>query len=338
MNKEAVLIFTFFILALQLIMPAHSVFGGDNNTEDSLTSGLKNAKSPDERAEALKRLAGYYLPLKRLDKAVDAYRRTINDANIGIKEKYQYYEIIGDIYIEVNDYSSAIEFYQEAVSTIPKLEEARLKLANAYERADLNELAKQAYLNDLKVDKKSFDADFGLAGLYMKLGLDTQAMEYFRMALDIKTGAEIYRQTAHCAETTGDIAVACAMLRQIPASEMTYDDLIDLGRLYEENNKPKDAEETFSLAIKSNTGNISAYVNLALLYLAGNNLANAEKYLKIAIEKAPNEGSLHFFLGSVYSAQKRPEAALTEMRKASTLARTDILKTYSTKFEKFIPK
>ena len=338
MKKTAAVLFIGFVFIFGTIAGMRPAYGYDGKTEEGLLAGLNNAKNQEARSVALAQLTGYYLPLNRIDKAVDAYRRTINDANIGKKEKYAYYMTIGDIFINVKNYSSAIDFYLEAVNVMPKREEARLKLAGVYEQSDLNELAKLAYLDDLKVNKRSFDADFGLASLYMKLGLNTQAMEYFRRGLTIKTEPDIYRKTALCAETLGDVAIACAMLRRIPVEQMAYEDLLNLGRLYEENDRMKDAEETFSLAIKADTQNVNGYIYMALLYMDNNDLPPAEKLLQIAREKAPAEGSVHFFLGCIYSAQKRTGLASEEMRKAGSLAKTDILKIYSAKFQNFISK
>jgi len=304
--------------------------------EETLLSDLKNAKTSDSRTKALKQVSDYYLSVNRIDRAVDSYRRTINDEKISNKDKYCYYMVIGDIYLGARQYSSALEFYQEAINVSPGQEDARLKLAGVYEQCDLNELARQAYTDDLKFNKRSFYADFGLASLFKKLGLNTQAMEYYRRALTIRPAPEVYRNIALCAETAGDVAIALAMLRQIPAELRTYGDLIALGRLYLENNRRGDAEEAFSSAIKTDTENIEGYVDLALLYLDNNELNPAQNLLDIAIEKMPREGSLHFFLGCVYSAQKKPVLAREEMLQAEVLGRSDILKKYSAKFENFL--
>ena len=333
--KKLIIAFFIVLTGFSAAVPAQEQLTGGIN-EDKLLSALKSAVSPDERKAALDKLSDYYLPRNDIGSIVDAYRRTINDANIGKKEKYSYYITIGDIYLAVRQYSSAIEFYQEAVNVLPKLEAARLKLAGVYEQSDLNELAKLTYIDDLKFNKNSFDADFGLASIYMKLGLNTPAMEYFRRAITIKGNSEVYRRTALCAESSGAIAIAIAMLKQIPQEQRVYSDLINLGRLYAESKKFREGEEAFSLAIKMDTENIEGYIYLSLLYLDSNDLKPAENLLNIAIEKVPDEGSLHFFLGCIYSAQKRNDLARQEMQKAGRLAKTDVLKKYSSKFEIFL--
>lgn len=329
------------LMALLLILPAGLAAREDPapvsaDAETSMLLELKSAKTHEARGTALGQLSGYYLPQGRLDKAVDAYRRTINDAKIGKREKYRYYQTIGDMYIAVEDYSSAIEYYQEAVNVLPRLEEARLKLAGVYEASDLNELAKQAYIDDLAHNKDSYEANFLLASLYLKLGLNTQAMDHFRKALTIRNDPDLYRKTALCAETAGDISIALAMLRQIPRECVAFDDLVNLGRLYEESGRFKEAEESFSAAIKMNTESIEAYIHLALLYLDNNNFEPAEKLLQIALEKAPNESAVSFFLGCIYNAQGKTSLAREQMVKAAKTAHTDILKRYSRKYIDFI--
>jgi tetratricopeptide (TPR) repeat protein len=324
------------LLASAPFAAAQTTAAPAGNAETSLLAELKSARSPETREGALSKLYGYYQSIDRLHNVVDCYRRTINDANIGKKEKYKYYMIVGDIYLDENNFSSAIEYYQEAAGVLPRLEPARLKLARVYEQSDLNELAKQAYFDDLRRNKKSFDADFGLANIYLKLGLHTQAMEYFRRALAIRPGAEIYRKTAQCAEVSGDVNIALALLRQIPQGQMLFDDFTDLGRLYEEKGRVSEAERAFSLAIKMNPRKIEGYIYLALLYLDNNDFEPAEKLLQTALEKAPNEGAAHFFLAAAYSARGKTELARAELRKAGALSKTDILKKYSRKFQDFI--
>jgi len=185
--------------------------------EETLIADLKTARTPDERAKALQGLCSYDLSAGSISKAVNAYRSTINDAKISNKEKYSYYMAIGDIYLTCRQYSPSIEFYQEAVSVMPRLEPARLKLAQVCEQSDLNELAKQAYIDDLRFNKKSFDAEFRLAALYVKQGLYTQAAQHYRSALAIRQNAEVYRGLAHCAEMSGDVSIALVTLSKIPS-------------------------------------------------------------------------------------------------------------------------
>jgi len=101
-------------------------------------------------------------------------------------------------------------------------------------------------------------------------------------------------------------------------------------------NEFKEAEESFSLAIKMNMEKIEGYIYLAQLYIDNKDLPQAEKLLRTALEKDPNEGAIHFFLGCLYSGQGKPQLARKEMKKAEDLARTDILKAYSKKFLGFM--
>jgi tetratricopeptide (TPR) repeat protein len=324
------------LIAVAPLAAAETTIARDGNLEVKLSAELKNARSPEKREAALSKLSDYYLSINRLHNVVDCYRRTINDANIGKKEKYKYYMIVGDICLGEKNLSSVIEYYQESINVLPRLETARLKLARVYAQSDLNELAKQAYLDDLRFNKMSFDADFGIANIYLKQGLHTEAMEYFRKALAIRPDAELYRRTALCAELSGDVKIACQMLTQIPSKQMLFEDFVNLGRLYEEGGKSKEAEQSFSLALKMNTERVDGYLCLALLYMENNNFEPAEKLLKAAQEKAPAEGTIHFFLGAVYNSEGKTELARAEMKKAGSLARTDVLKKYSQKFQNYI--
>ena len=156
MKKSKVLLLIAVLISPMLTEASDQGSSVNAQNEALLISQLKGSTSEATRSSALAKLSGYYLSIGRLEKAVDNYRRMINDGKILKKEKYKYYQLIGDIYFDVKDYSSAIEYYQEAINIFPRIEEARLKLAKVYEASELNELAKQAYLDDLKNNKNSF--------------------------------------------------------------------------------------------------------------------------------------------------------------------------------------
>jgi tetratricopeptide (TPR) repeat protein len=280
-------------------------------------------------------LAGVYAEMNQNDKAADTLRQAL-DERPSKKKEYSILISLGDIYLKDNEFAKSIEYYQKASSLMKYHEDAYIKLAKAYEQSELYELAHQQYIGVLKRNKKSLKANFGLGTLYLKQKMFSKALEYFRVALTVKPDADIYRGMASCAENMGDTALAIAMLRQVIPDQRNYNDLIDLGRLYQESKRVKEAEESFSQAINKNPENSEAYIYLGLLYLEDNNLLPAEKIIQIAQEKAPDEGIVHFILGGIYYRQNNFTEAIKEIELAKTLAKTEILKNYSNKFKDFL--
>lgn len=275
--------------------------------------------------------ADSYLENGNKEKAIEKYKEALKEG-IKKKEAYPILISIGGIYLSKKQYASAIEYYQEAANLLPKLDKAHLCLANVYEQSELNELSSQEYLYVLKRNKKCFEANYNLGLLYLKQGLNTQAMEYFMSALVIKSNPEVYRSIAACAKNTGDIGLALKMLNQVNIEERTYDDNINLGLLYNIQKNYNKAEESFSQAVKLNFDKIDGYAYLGLLFIDTNRLEEAEKLFDIAQKKSLEDGLLHFFAAYIYYKQNKIKKAEAEINLAVKFSKTEILKHYSAKF------
>lgn len=321
-------------MPLLYVSPA-VVRGAEEFSEPHLLTELSGARTPSACLAAYRKLIQWYRFAKQNDKALDACQKALNE-KFSRKDRYAIMILRGDIFLDDRRYSQAIESYQEAVALSPWDDTARLALASACEQSELNELAEQEYLTVLKRNRKSYIATFRLASLYLKEGLTTQAMEYYRRALTIKPEAEVYRRISACAEMTGNMDLALVVCRQIDAAQRTYDDYISLGHLYNELNNYNEAEQSFSQAIKLNPEKIEGYLFLGLLYLSHDNLTPAEKLIQIAAEQAPSEAFPHFVLGTIYGREGNVLSARKELAKARELSKTDMLRVYSEKYSRFL--
>jgi tetratricopeptide (TPR) repeat protein len=289
-----------------------------------------------ERLQFYLRLAADYMRRQEYDSALDAYARAMENQP-GKKGTYAILIAVGDIYLGRGAFEKAIDFYQEAVALYPGRETARLSLGKAYEQSELFELAREEYRTVLKKNRKSYEANFLLASLYLKQGMNTQAMEYYRSALTLKPGLELYRSMAHCAENMGDISLALAMLRQATYLKVDYADLLTLGRMYTKQKRHKDAGDAYSQAIRLDPSQPEAYISLALLYIEDGDLSPAEQLLLVAREKTTAENAIiHFFLGTIYYRQSRIKDAQAEIAAAKKTSRTGMLSRYSGKFSEFL--
>lgn len=337
MNTHAIDMKRFLPLILMVLFLGGTARGAVTAvpTEESLLQQVRTARSSLARGKAYVDLARWYERNNAPEKATDTYRKSLGE-KLWRKDMYAVHVALGDLYLKALQYAPAIESYQEAVLLIPRTEAAHLGLAAAYEQSELFELARQEYLGILKRDSGSFEANFGLASLYLRQGLNTPAMECYRQALLLRPGADVYRKMASCAENAGDIALSAAMLRQIISAERTYEDNLQLGRSYEELKKFKESEEAYSLAIQLDPGRMEGYIALSLLYMRSGNVTPAEKLLQIAQVKAPDQGLPHFFAGIIYCNRQDYVAARREMGKALELAKSDVLRRYSRKFLMFL--
>jgi tetratricopeptide (TPR) repeat protein len=232
------------------------------------------------------------------------------------RESWQIAMLYGKLYLDAGRLEQAIEAYQQAVQRYPGREESRIALAKAYERSELYALAEQEFHAVVRKNRRSFAAHDGLGRLYLRQGLNGPALEYFKRALTIRPDAEVYRQLSYCAENTGDLPLALAMLRQATSLSRTYEDLVRLGRMYQVQKRFGDAETSFSDAIRLEPDQIEAYLLIALLYLETGDVTAAENLLLIAQEKQPAQGSTHFFLSLIRYQQRQYAAAAAEIAAA----------------------
>jgi tetratricopeptide (TPR) repeat protein len=262
-------------------------------------------------------------------------RRQI-DAENKPRKAYPLWLTLGSALSTINDYAGAIEAYKNAVKLQPKVEEGRLLLAGAYERAQLYGQAVVEYKSALERNPKSYIALVRLAALYLKDGFTSKAMECYINALTLHPDSETYRQTARCAEDMGNLKLAESMLRQALSSENIYDDNLNLGRVLMLAGDHHESEKYLSEAVKINPAMSDAYLQLGLLYEKMNDYVLAEKMLQIAQEKAPNEGVIHFFLAQLYYHQNNRPKALSEITLARAHAKTPMLAAYSAKFQSLL--
>jgi tetratricopeptide (TPR) repeat protein len=244
----------------------------------------------------------------------------------------------GEAYVLNKQYAQSIEKYNEAIALIPGQALARLELAEVYKASELFPLALQEYQEVLRENPKSYDAYFGLGTLYLRSGMNTRAMDYFKAAMTIKGGPELYRQVAACAKNMGEIDLAVAMLKNVVSSGHNYDDLVNLGSLYQEQKLSKEAEDMFSQAIKQDKDRNEAYFYIGMLYLQDRDLTKAENIFQIVLERVPGDALVHFFLSNIYYQQKNLTAAKREIKKAKELSKSPMLSLYSSKFEAFLLK
>ncbi len=254
------------------------------------------------------------------------------------RQRYNAFLTLGECSMRLRQYARAIEYFREGEQLMPGEEGPRLSLGSVYEESELYELARQKYQEILDRDRRSYEANYRLGRLLLKQGMHTQAMEYFRRALALRSSAEIYRGMSACAERSGDIGMAIAMLRQSAQMGLNYDDFVTLGRLYGRQKRIAESEETFCHAIKLAPNRGEAYIYLALLYFENGRVMPSEKLLAMAAEKAPDEAVVQFLLSIIAGRNHDRAGALREIMIAEQKAKTEELRSYARRFRDFLDR
>lgn len=329
----------FTIISVVFLLSPIICRGAENekDTAEQLAARLAKSQNRSERVDICLEIAGCHTSKGDIKKASEYYRKALAE-HPGKKRSYNILLSYGDMYLLEKMYAQAIEAYKQAVELSPRSEDARMKLASAYEQSELVELARQEYEKILKNDPRSFNAHYALASLYLRLNLNSGAMKHFKSAVTLKSDTKVYRQMAVCARNMGESGIAVAMLKRVISLEPEYDDFITLGRLYQADKQVKEADEVFSKAVKHDPGKADAYLFLGILYLENKDFEPAEKMLQIAQEKLPDEALIHFILADIYYRKKDIPAARAEIRLAESLSKGRMMSLYSAKFNKFMSR
>lgn len=99
---------------------------------------------------------------------------------------------LGSAYLEKEDFSNAIKFYQNAMRLDPKNTDVRANLAKAYAKNYEYDNAKTTYTDLIKMDARNWDAYIELAKVCMQLNDNAKAEEYLTYVQDNNTS---YRKT-----------------------------------------------------------------------------------------------------------------------------------------------
>jgi len=279
-----------------------------------LRSRLEKEKSRRQKIILCEKLAQCYMA-EQQDELFIETAKTLLDLQPGKKKAYQALIDMGETFLKNGELSASIEAFSRAVALLPRKDAARLKLAAAYEKSELYDLARKPYIDIIKDNPRSYEANFNLGRLFYGEGFYTQAMEYYRRCLILRPAKEVYFSLAKCAKSNGDITLAIDMMLQVVSLGEDFESVFELGRYYVLAGKHRQAEEKLSRAITLCAEKIEPYLHLGLLYLENGRLAEAEKMFSIASEKDRAAIAPRFFLGYIYYRQNKPEAARRQLSK-----------------------
>lgn len=266
---------------------------------------------------------------------IDTTRQALETAR-GRQQRYRLSVDLARAYADTGNYDKALEAGQQAIALMPRKEDARLVVAQIYGASELYELARQEYLAILKDHRRSYRAHYELGRLYQRQGLTTQAMAYYTEAMQIRSSTELYRAMAECRQSAGALDSAVEYLEQALAQEERYEDLLRLGKLKEQRGDYPAAERLLASAIALDPDRLDAYLQQGFIYLAMNDLTRADRSFRAAHEKAPQEGSIHFFRAVIAFRRGDIAAALRANAEAMRLSNSEILTAYTYKFSYFL--
>lgn len=279
-------------------------------------------------------LAEKYIKKEKYEEAIFEYQKLLS----GDEQDVQIWNIIGDLYIKINQkdraigefkkiashfedkgiYTKSIAIYKRINRLAPEDIQSLKKLADLYcdrgflseARAEYQKLARRltklnkskeaikTYQKLLKLDSNDVDARLNLAELLTKEGQEDQAVEEFNEAAEFKMRQNAFREV-------GEILQKARALKS--DHSRTLENLIEL---YKGENKKKDALKLVNEIIRRDKENIKALYLLANLCFEDKEFKKAEEIFGKIVASHPKEIEARVRLGRIHIQNSKYDKAL----------------------------
>ena len=171
------------------------------------------------------------------------------------------------------------------------------------------------YRRAVLADPKRFEAHLSLGLLLAREGKLEEARGELQTATGLDPGdagpgakARAWRALAQIDRNANPGEASNDLLEALKLSSETPDDTLLAAELAEKSGQPEAAELAYQRLLAGDAGNVAANAGLAHVLIARKDYAGAEKLLRAALEKAPNDPAMNAQLAAVLEAQNKAEA------------------------------
>ncbi len=195
--------------------------------------------------------------------------------------------------------------------------DARALFDAAYVADAVNNLDEAAtlYRRAIDSDPKRFEAHLMLGMLLARQGKLDDARPELRAATQLDPGdagpaakARAWRALARIDRDQNPAEASNDLLEALKLTPETSDDTLLAAELAEKSGQRDAAEAAYRRLLAADPGNVQANAGLAHLLIARKQFPDAEKLLRAALEKSPDDPALTAQLATVLAAQDKAEA------------------------------
>ncbi|KAA3603948.1 MAG: hypothetical protein DWQ06_05675 [Calditrichaeota bacterium] len=256
---------------------------GCSSTKEVVKTETETSSEPDPRA--LEHFTdGQFFELSGdFYAAIDEYREALNydstSATISVA--------ISKAYEAVGKPERGIKFLQNSIKHNPNHLESHRMLANVYLKGGLIKLAEKEWYKILELDSEDLNANYRLAYTSLIKGDSENALKYFLKIAELQ-----------------------------PNSTKI---LIDIAKLYEEQDMPLEAASFYEKALKSEPHNIKLRERIAEIYRKNRMVEKSIPHFEELAKIYPNEIYYQLVLGTLYYVQKDTTNAQEKFKNAKEL-------------------
>jgi serine/threonine-protein kinase len=290
----------------------------------------------------------------RLKNQVDPNSRWIEQASAALERAVQIdqhlasaFVTLGRIHEDAGQHELAVQEFQKVLSQNYRNTEALTGMANAQENAGQLSQAEETYKKAVALRPDYWDGYNSLALFYDRQNRFPEAIEQAKRAIQlVPDNSQLYLNLGAFYVDTGDEKFhpqAEQALKKSLQLNPSYPAFANLGLLYYDEKRHREAAEMTEKALKINDQNYVVWGNLILAYewLGDRAKTDAAREKAIhateqAIRTKPSDGLAHSVLASLYAQKGERERALSQIDTALALAPNNphVLDSVGSAFEK----
>jgi Flp pilus assembly protein TadD len=201
----------------------------------------------------------------------------------------------GKAALEKGDTATAIRELETVTGADPRLVEARVLLARAYEKADRRDDAIGQYQAALLLQYQDAEVGYHLGALLVSAGQPADAAAPLAMGVKLSPGMAI----SFTKEISAAVAAGLAA-----------------GNAHVSAGQPQEAIEQYQAVLALAPNNASAITNLGAAYYQMGKLDQAIAQYQAALQLTPDDAETHYLLGAAYIQQNQVAKAQSEFQTA----------------------
>jgi Tfp pilus assembly protein PilF/SAM-dependent methyltransferase len=283
----------------------------------------------EDYPEAHTNLGNAFKDHGRLDEAAASYQRVI-----GLRPSGEAHCNLANVLAQQGKIDEAVSHYQRALALNPDLAEAHANLGTALMAKGKSDEARVHFRRALALNPKSAEAFMNIGNLLFREGDLDEAARHFRSALEVDPNlADAHNNLGLLLAQRGNFAEAVTHYSRALNLKPDYWLVnYNLGLALLAQNKLDEAATQFRQVLVCQSNFSNAYVNLARIYLAGGDPAQALEVIQRALAIHETNEAKTLFVQCAKSLRSAPDtdefrelllrALLEPWRRPAELART----------------